>query len=131
MITDVLVRRWAADRQADRDTNVQHVMKHITEEFNLDALHAQMHRERMGVTESDIQTYYEANRRQFGEQTFSEVRDQIRASLQVQQENRFVADHINRLKEQTTITRNFTLLEVPKQQHRNCAPIARPNGSNT
>lgn len=116
MITDELVRQWAAARKADNDENLQHVMKHITEEINLDELHAQMHNGQMGVTEGDIQAYYEVNRAQFGDQTLTQVRDQVRSTLETQQEDQFVVNYIKRQKENATITRDFALLEVPEPE---------------
>jgi parvulin-like peptidyl-prolyl isomerase len=118
IITDELVRRWAAERKADRDENFQHVMKHITEEINLDELHAQMHQRQMGVTEGEIQAYYDANRQQFGDQTLTQARDQIRTTLQAQGEDQFVQEYTDRLRENATITRDFTLLEVPEPEER-------------
>lgn len=114
MLTDELVRRWAAERQAGQDEDIQHVMEHITEEINLDELHTQLHEGQMGVTEGDIQAYYQANRDQFGDLTVTQVRDQIRATLQSQQEDQFVQNYIEGLKDKATITRNFDLLAVPE-----------------
>jgi parvulin-like peptidyl-prolyl isomerase len=114
MVTDELVRRWAAEREADQDENIQHVMQHITEEINLDELHAQMHQGQMGVTEGDIQAYYDANRDQFGDLTVTQVRDQIRTTLQSRQEDQFVQNYIDGLKEKAAITRDFDLLAVPE-----------------
>lgn len=114
MLTDELVRRWAAEREADRDEDIQHVMEHITEEINLDELHTQLHEGQMGVTEGDIQAYYQANRDQFGDLTVTQVRDQIRTTLQSQQEDQFVQNYIDSLKDKATITRNFDLLAVPE-----------------
>ena len=116
MITDELVRQWAAARKADSDENLQHVMKHLTEEINLDELHTQMHKDQMGVAEGDIQVYYEANRAQFGDQTLTQVRDQIRSTLETQQEDQFVANYIKGLKANATITRDFALLETPEPE---------------
>ncbi|MGB7203911.1 MAG: peptidyl-prolyl cis-trans isomerase [Anderseniella sp.] len=118
MLSDELVRQWATERKADRDENLQHVMKHITEEINLDELHAQMHKDQMGVAEGDIQAYYEANRTQFGDQTLTQVRDQIRGTLEAQQEDQFVANYIKGLMENATITRDFALLDVPEPEER-------------
>lgn len=118
MLSDELVRQWATDRKADRDENLQHVMKHITEEINLDELHAQMHKDQMGVAEGDIQAYYEANRTQFGDQTLTQVRDQILGTLEAQQEDQFVANYIKGLTENATITRDFALLDVPEPEER-------------
>lgn len=114
MLTDALVKRWAAERKADRDDKFQHSMKHITEEMNLDQLHEQMHQQQVGVSEADILAYYNANRQEFGEQTLAQARDQILATLEAQREEGFVQDYINRLKENATISRDFVLLAVPE-----------------
>lgn len=114
MLTEELVRRWAAERQAGQDEDIQHVMEHITEEINLDELHTQLHEGQMGVTEGDIQAYYQVNRDQFGDLTVTQVRDQIRTTLQSQQEDQFVQNYIESLKDKATITRNFDLLAVPE-----------------
>lgn len=118
MITDELVRRWAAGRNADRDKNFQHVMKHITEEINLDELHAQIHQGQMGVTEADVRAYYDANRQRFGDQVLDMVRAQIRATLQQQRESRFAREYLARLKETATVTRDFALLAAPEAEER-------------
>ncbi|MBX3011874.1 MAG: peptidyl-prolyl cis-trans isomerase [Caldilineaceae bacterium] len=118
MISDQLIRQWAATRKADGDEKLQHVMKHITEEINLDELHTQMHKDQMGVAEGDIQAYYEANRAQFGDQTLSQAREQIRSTLEATQEDQFVANYIKGLKDKATITRDFDLLVVPEPTER-------------
>jgi len=118
MIADELVRRWASGRNAERDKNFQHVMKHITEEINLDELHAQMHQGPMGVTEADVQAYYDANRPRFGDQTLEQVRGQIRATLQQQRESGFAQEYLARLKETATVTRDFALLAPPEPEGR-------------
>jgi len=114
MITDEVVRRWAAERKADRDEKFQHAMKHISENMNLDQVHTQMHEKQVGVTEADIQAYYNANRQQFGDLTLTQARDQILTTLEGQREDQFVQDYLNRLKENASITRDFSLLEVPE-----------------
>lgn len=118
MISDELVRRWAAGRNADTDKNFQHVMKHIMEDINLDELHAQMHQGQMGVTEGDVQAYYVANRRLFGDRTLNQVRAQIRATLQQQRESRFAREYLTRLKETATVTRDFALLAPSEPEER-------------
>lgn len=118
MITDELVRRWAAERKVDRDENFQHSMKHLTEEINLDDLHSQMHQGQMGVSASEIQAYYQENRERFGDRTLTQVSDEIQATLQASQEGQFVQDYIDRLKENALITANFELLEVPDPEER-------------
>jgi parvulin-like peptidyl-prolyl isomerase len=127
MITDELVRLWAEERKATADEDFQHVMKHITEEINLDELHMQLHQEDMGVNEQDIQAYYESNRDRFGEQSLTQVRDQIKADLQAEKEDQFLRGYIEGLKENAAISRNFELLEVPEPEERELSAFYETN----
>jgi parvulin-like peptidyl-prolyl isomerase len=114
MITDEIVRRWQQNRKPDQDQEFSHIMKHISEEINLNELHAQMHQGQLGVTEGDIQAYYEANKDQFGEQTLTDVREQIRTTLQSENEDQFVQNYITGLKNRATITKDLDALTVPE-----------------
>ena len=113
MITDELVRRWAAGRQPDADEDFRHTMEHISESLNLEALDLQRHEGEIQIDESELRAYYEANPAQFGEQPFDAVREQIRETLIAEREQGYIEDYIARLRENASITRNFELLDVP------------------
>src|SRR3989338_8521899 len=89
-------------------------MKHITEEINLNELHAQMHKGQLGVTEGDIGDYYEANKKDFGEKTLTDVREEIKTKLQSEKEDQFVQNYITGLKNKASITRDVATLAVPE-----------------
>lgn len=114
MITDEIVKRWQANRKPDQDKEFSHVMKHITEEINLDELHAQMHKGQLGVTEGDIGAYYDANRKNFGDKTLTDVREEIKTKLQSEKEDQFVQNYITGLKNKASITRDLAILAVPE-----------------
>lgn len=114
MISDEIVKRWQANRKPDQDKEFSHVMKHITEEINLDELHAQMHKGQLGVTEGDIGAYYEANKKDFGEKTLTDVREEIKTKLQSENEDQFVQNYIIGLKNKASITRDVAVLAVPQ-----------------
>lgn len=114
MITDEIVKRWQATRKPDQDKDFSHVMKHITEEINLDELHTQMHQGQLGVTEGDIGAYYEANKKDFGDKTLTDVREEIKTKLQSEKEDQFVQNYITGLKNKASITRDPAALAVPE-----------------
>ncbi|OGC68250.1 hypothetical protein A2364_03275 [candidate division WWE3 bacterium RIFOXYB1_FULL_43_12] len=114
MITDEIVKRWQATRKPDQDKEFSHVMKHITEEINLDELHAQMHKGQLGVTEGDIGAYYDANRKDFGDKTLTDVREEIKTKLQSEKEDQFVQNYITGLKNKASITRDPAVLVIPE-----------------
>lgn len=113
LLMDELARRWAEQRQPDRDEEFSHTMQHISEGINLESLDTQLHKNDIPVAESDIQNYYQKNKSQFGDQPLDAVREQIRQQLVAEQEKGYVEDYIQRLKDNASITRTFELLDVP------------------
>ncbi len=113
MVTDEMVRRWAAARQPDQDETFSHTMQHINESLNLESLDLQLHEGEIQVTESEIQAYYETNKAQLGDQTLDQAREQIRQTLVTEREQGYIEDYIQRLKDNASISRNFELLNVP------------------
>lgn len=113
MVSDEMVRRWAAARQPDQDETFSHTMQHINESLNLESLDLQLHEGEIQVTESEIQTYYETNKAQLGDQTLDQAREQIRQMLVAEREQGYIEDYIQRLKDNASISRNFELLNVP------------------
>ena len=113
MVTDEMVRRWAATRQPDQDETFSHTMQHINESLNLESLDLQLHENEISVDESEIQAYYASNRDQFGDKSLEDAREEIRQILVSQSEQGYVKDYIQRLKDNASITRNFELLNVP------------------
>lgn len=113
MVMDQLALRWASTRQPEQDTDFQHTMEHITEELNLETLDVQLHEDDIPVSESEIQDYYYSNRTQFGEEPLSAVREQIRTILVSDREDDYIQTYIQQLRDESAVTRNFELLDVP------------------
>ncbi len=113
LLMDELARRWAEQRQPDRDEEFSHTMQHISEGINLQSLDVQLHQSDIPVAESDIQNYYQKNKTLYGDQPLNAVREQIRQQLVAEQEKGYVEDYIQRLKDNASITRSFELLDVP------------------
>jgi len=113
MVTDEMVRRWAATRQPDQDETFGHTMQHINESLNLESLDLKLHKDKILVTESEIQNYFQTNKTQFGDKSLDDVREEIRQTLVSQREQGYIKDYIQRLKDNASITRNFELLNVP------------------
>jgi len=113
LVTEELVRIWAAERQPDQEEAFQHSMQHITDEINLESFEIQLHSGSIPVAESEIQDYYAANREQFGELPLTSVREDIRQTLVSEREQEYIEDYIGQLKTNASITRDFDLLDVP------------------
>jgi parvulin-like peptidyl-prolyl isomerase len=113
MVTDELVRQWAATRQPDQDEDFRHTMQHISESLNLESLDLQRHEGEIQVAESEIQDYYNENREQFGDLTLDQVREEIRQTLISEREQGYIEEYMQRLKDNASITFNFELLDVP------------------
>lgn len=113
LVMEELVKRWAAQRQPDKDEDFRHTMQHINEDINLQSFEAQLHEGDITVPESEIQAYYNANQDSFGDQTLNEAREQIRQTLVFEQEGSYIENYIQRLKDNASITRFLDLLDVP------------------
>jgi parvulin-like peptidyl-prolyl isomerase len=127
MIGDELVRRWATGRKPEGEEDFRHVMRHLNEKMDLSRLADRIHEGSMGVTEEDVGAYYEANRGTFGNQTLTEARDQIRATLQAQREREFELEYEAGLKERAAIRRDLSLLEVPEPTRNEMEAFYRAN----
>lgn len=115
MVLDELVRRWADKGQLDRDAKFADAMRHVTESVTLEEWVAELHQSKMtaAVRESDIQSYFEANKAAYGDATLSEVRENIRETLAHQDQEQFFKDYIAKLRADATIMRDFELLDAP------------------
>lgn len=112
MVMDELVSQWATEREPESEETFSHTMQHINEELNLQSLEGQLHEGDIPVAESEIQAYYNENRDLFGDQPLTAVREQIRQTLVAQQEQDYVANYIEQLRENASVTRFFELLDV-------------------
>lgn len=113
LVVEALVRRWADERQVDGEEEFQHTIEHITEAITVDDLHGQVHDTDIRIEESEIRAYYEANRNLYGERLYGEVRDEIRQFLVSQNEGDYLADYLAQLRENASVTADYSLLDVP------------------
>lgn len=124
---DEVTRRWAEERQVDRQESFKEAMKHATEAIQLDDLTEQFHEGRIPVGEAEVQAYYDQNRQQFGERPLVEVREQIRRAVVEQKERAFVEDYLTGLRERASLQVDYGLLEVPEPTEAEAAEYYRAN----
>jgi parvulin-like peptidyl-prolyl isomerase len=115
MLLNELVRRWAAEQRMDASARFKDAMRHISESVTLDEWVASLHQDEMlsSVSDSEIQAYYEANPDTFATATLSEVREQIRQTLAHENQESFFEDYLARLRFESSIIKEYELLEVP------------------
>lgn len=109
-----LIKKRINEKKLDKRKNVKHVMKHISEEINIDELHSQAHSDRIKVSETEIRKYYEDNRDQFGETPLVEAKEEIRGILKATKEKDYFRNYLAELKKNAVITREYRLLKVPQ-----------------
>ena len=110
---DHMIQEKVKEKKLDKKENVKHVMKHISEEMNIEELHNRAHKGKIRVSETDIRRYYEENRKQYGDKSLTEVKDEIQNILQAEKENDYFRNYIEELKKNAVITRQHRLLKVP------------------
>ena len=110
---DHMIQEKVKEKKLDKKENVKHVMKHISEEMNIEELHNRTHKGKIRVSETDIRRYYEENRKQYGDKSLTEVKEEIQNILQAEKENDYFRNYIEELKKNAVITRQYRLLKVP------------------
>ncbi|WP_336072297.1 peptidyl-prolyl cis-trans isomerase [Nitratireductor rhodophyticola] len=113
LISDQLIRRWAAERKPEGEEAFRHAVKHINEELSLDSFASQLHEESLPIAESEMRKYYETNEVRFEGQTFAQAREDIRQILVAEREPEFIESYLERLRTNASIARSFELLDVP------------------
>ncbi|MGH7359928.1 MAG: peptidyl-prolyl cis-trans isomerase, partial [Candidatus Rokuibacteriota bacterium] len=116
LVLDAMVRQLVKERQLDRKESIRHALKHGEEEVALGQLHGDLHAKQIQVPEQDVLRYYEANRAEFGERPFAEVREDVRTRLQADREGPYVQEYLAKLRAAAGVTRNDALLDVPEPQ---------------
>ena len=114
LVLENLIKEKTREKKLDKRKNFQHVMKHISEEININELHSQAHKSKIKVSESEIRRYYEDNRNQFEDSPLSQAREEIHGILQSAKEKDYFRNYLKELKKNAVITREYQLLKVPE-----------------
>lgn len=113
-IVQDVTRRWAEEKQVDQQGAFTEAMKHATQQIQIEDVSDQLHQGKIPVGEAEIQAYYDQNRQQFGEQSLTEVKDQIRQIVIEQKEQGYVDTYLKDLKERASLQVDYNLLDVPE-----------------
>jgi hypothetical protein len=96
MVLDDMVKRKIKEKQLDNRNNIRHVLKHTEDQITLQELHSEIHeRNKIPVSEIEIQQYYDKNRSQFGDKPLYDVREEIKGILVSEKEPAYVAKYIS------------------------------------
>jgi len=111
---DAMIKEKINEKKLDKRKNVKHVMKHISEEININELHSQAHDNKIKISQTEIRSYYEDNRDQFGQTPLAEAKEEIHRILQAGREKDYFRNYLKELKKNAVITREYRLLDVPE-----------------
>lgn len=114
MVLDRMVKKKIKAMKLDSRKNIKHVMKHVSEELNIEQIHSRAHESQIEVTDQEIREYYNQNRSGFGQITLAQAREQIRGELQAEKEKQYFENYLDDLREKAVIMRNDELLKVPQ-----------------
>lgn len=114
MVLDRMVKQKIKAMKLDSKENIKHVMKHVSEELNIEQMHSRAHESQIEVTEEEIRERYNQNRTGFGQITLTQATDQIRGVLQQEKEKRYFENYLAELRKNAVITRNDALLQIPE-----------------
>jgi peptidyl-prolyl cis-trans isomerase D len=115
MVLDDMVNRKVKEKQLDNRNNIRHALKHAEERITLRELHSEIHeRNKIPVSDTEIQQYYDKNRSRFGNKPLYDVSEQIKRVLVEEKEPAYVEKYISELKDTATITKNYEILRIPE-----------------
>ncbi len=115
MVLDDMVKRKIKEKQLDNRSNIRHALKHVEDQITLQELHSEIHeRNKIPVSGTEIQQYYDKNRSQFGDKPLYDVREEVKRILVSEKEPAYVAKYISELKDTATITKNYEILRIPE-----------------
>ncbi len=114
LVVDRLIGNLVAKKKLAERGKVRHLLKHAVEEINIADLHRGWHKGKIRVEGSEIKTYYEQNRKEFGSRTLSEVTGKIRVLLTRRKERAFIRKYLKELRENSGLTVNYDLLKYPR-----------------
>jgi len=113
MVLDRMVKNKIKSMKLDSRENIKHVMKHVSEELNIDRMHSRAHQNQIEVTDEEIKERYNQNRSRFGQITLAQAKEQIRGELQSEKEKQYFENYLENLRKNAVITRNDELLKIP------------------
>jgi parvulin-like peptidyl-prolyl isomerase len=114
MVLDRMVKQKIKAMKLDSRENIKHVMKHVSEDLNIDQMHSRAHKGQIEVTDEEIRNRYNQNRASFGQITLAQATSRIRGVLQNEKEKRYFENYLSELRENAVITRNDELLQIPE-----------------
>lgn len=115
MVLDDMVKRKIKEKQLDNRSNIRHALKHAEDQVTLQELHSEIHeRNKIPVSETEIQQYYDKNKIQFDNKPLYDVREQIKGILVSEKEPAYVEKYISELKDTATIAKNYEILRIPE-----------------
>jgi hypothetical protein len=114
MVLDRMVKQKIKAMKLDSRENIKHVMKHVSEELNIDQMHSRAHESQIEVTDEEIRDRYSRNRSGFGQITLAQATEQIRRELQEEKEKQYFDNYLDDLRKNAVITRNDELLKIPQ-----------------
>ena len=114
MVLDRMVKQKIKAMKLDSRKNIKHVMKHVSEELNIEQMHSRAHKSQIEVTDEEIRNRYNQNRTSFGQVTLAQATDQIRGVLQEEKEKRYFENYLAELRKSAVLTRNDELLQIPE-----------------
>jgi parvulin-like peptidyl-prolyl isomerase len=115
MAVEQIVMDWANAKGITQREDVQHGIKDLFDDANVDQLVNQIHETEItpeSIPKWEVQKYYDDNKEIYGDKTMSEVEAEIRNTLVTQKDEEYFPEYIEKLKESSGLKVDFDLLQV-------------------
>lgn len=115
MAVEKITDDWAKEKGVTQKKEVDHSLKHLIEEVNLDQLVSKLHEDELSpekIDKSEVQKYYDENKDKYKDKPFNEVEEEIRLILAQEKDKQFFPQYIEKIRKNTALNVNYDLLKV-------------------
>ena len=110
-----MIQEWADKKGITQREEVQHGLKDMFDEANIEKFISQIHVEELSpdsIPKWEVQQYYDENRATYGNTEFSAVEGEIRDLLVEKRHETYLPEYIEELKKSSGLEVNFELLRI-------------------
>lgn len=115
MAVETIIDDWAAKNGITQRNDVEHGLKDLIKDINLDSLIGQIHEKELSpdsIPKWEVQQYFDENKGTFNGKAFTDVEAEIRNILVSQKDENYFPEYIEKLKQSAGLNVNFEILKV-------------------
>ena len=110
-----IIEDWANDNGITQRDDVNHGLKDLIKDINLESLIGQIHDKELtpdSIPKWEVQQYFDENKEKYSGKAFSDVESEIRDLLVAKKDESYIPEYIEKLKQSAGLNVNYEILKV-------------------